>query len=89
MKQLKILQDKVLLISFGVSPETDSSEEEDDEENLPVKAPTLSPAVIELCKGSLAECNYNVFGLIDVLEAELGSDAETVTNLFLQDLKST
>ena len=82
------VQDKALLKSFGILPESDSSDDEEIDENVPVKPPCLSPANIELCKSSLAECNYNVFGLIDALEAELGSDAETVANLFVHDFES-
>ena len=89
VENIATIQDKALLATFGISPEeSDSSDGEVDDQLVSESMPALSTAVIELCKGALAQSNYNFFELLEVLETELGGDACKIAEQFFRDLQS-
>jgi len=64
------IQDKALLASFGIEQSSSSSDETDlDEEQVSTSLDELSPSLLDLCKRTLAQSNYNWFELQEVLEA--------------------
>lgn len=91
MKQLIAnVKDRALLSTFGISEQTDSSDDsEDDGEQLVHKNVLyLSPDHIELCKTSLVQSNYNTFSLMEALESVLGDNAHAVAKQFFKNLQS-
>ena len=72
VENIATIQDKALLATFGISPEeSDSSDGEVDDQLVSESMPALSTAIIELCKGALAQSNYNFLELLEVLETEI------------------
>ena len=89
VEDIAMIQDKPLLASFGIQQESSSSDEEEPFETDPASpsACELSASVLDLCKQTLAQSNYNWFELIEVLENEIESDPVGVSEkLFAKSL---
>lgn len=80
------VQDKALLASFGIPPEeSDSSDDEADDQLISENVPALSTSVVAFCKAALTQSNFNFFGLLDALEAELEGDAHEIAEQYFRD----
>lgn len=81
------IKDKALLASFGIEPQSDSSDDDEPFDGDDVGSSTceLSATMIGLCKQALTESNYNWFELIERLESEIeGDHIEVSEKLYLQ-----
>ena len=87
VEDIAMIQDKALLASFGIGLSSSSSDETDlDDEQVPTSLCELSPSLLDLCKRTLAQSNYNWFELQEVLEAESGCDSGEVLKRLQSDL---
>ena len=89
------VQDKALLASFGIQYESSSSEEtecndecgdesECNDKHVSPSLCELSSDLLDLCKRTLIQSNFNWFEVQDVFEEKLGCDAVSITEkLFL------
>ena len=61
VKDIAKIQNKALLSSFGISIESSNSSDESEPDNVPVSPNLckLSPSLLELCRKTLAQSNYN------------------------------
>ena len=82
------IQNKALLSSFGISIESSDSSDESEPDDVPVSPNLckLSPSLLELCRKTLAQSNYNWFQLQEVLETEPQCNSNGVLEKLFRDL---
>ena len=78
------IQDTALLASFGIQPESCSSEDEsfDCDDRTMCGGCELSASVLDLCQQTLVQSNCNWFELMEILESQFDSDAVDISEKF-------